>query len=349
MFIMKKLFLFSLLFGVFCMTANAQVRYLDPIFNQVSTTTAVYGTNFTVLPVVAGGHTVNQSLITKVYTPVGDIETSRPLIIYLRTGSFLPLPANGSCGGTLDDSSNVAFATRLAKMGYVVAVADYRIGWNPNISIEPNLVPSFTFINAVYRGIQDVRTCIRYFHKSVAEQGNPYGVDPSRIIVWGQGTGGYLSLATAYLNDFEEIYNTTDPNKFLIPTPFGPFRMVQEKYNGDLNGNPPVGQDFCFVDSTLSVLSGGAFMVGDTLCKPNHVGYSSEFHLAVNMGGALGDSTWMDAGEMPLISYHVLSDAILRDQCTEYSNSRRRVAINGSFRIMRYAEKSRPIGFERRI
>ncbi len=308
---MRLLKLFTLLLTFLIYQESVAQRYLSPVFSQASATTVVYGTNFTVLPLVSGGRPAKQPLVARVYTPAGDVETGRPLIIYLKTGNFFPFPANGSCGGTISDSSNVEFATRLAKMGYVVAVADYRGGWNPtaNDPVTGELTRRFTLINAAYRGVQDVRTCVRFFRKTVAEQGNAFGIDPTKIIVWGQGTGGYLSMATAYLNDFEEIYSTTDPNKFVIPTPFGPFRMVQEKYNGDLNGNPPTGQDFCFVDATLSAVSGGAFLAGDTLCKPNHLGYSSEFHLAVNMGGALGDLTWMDAGEMPLISYHVLSDA----------------------------------------
>ncbi|NNE14712.1 MAG: T9SS type A sorting domain-containing protein, partial [Saprospiraceae bacterium] len=43
-------------------------------------------------------------------------------------------------------------------------------------------------------------------------------------------------------------------------------------------------------------------------CLPNHVGYSSEFQLCVNMGGALGDTSWVDASDPPMISYHVPTD-----------------------------------------
>jgi hypothetical protein len=254
---------------------------------------------------------VRQPLVARVYTPVGDNNTNRPLIIYLKTGNFFPFPANGSCGGALNDSSNVEFATRLAKMGYTVAVADYRGGWNPtaNDPVTGELTRRFTLINAAYRGVQDVRTCIRYFRRNVAELGNQFGIDPSKIVVWGQGTGGYVSLAAAYLNTYNEILTTSDPNKFKLPVPgVGFLPMVIEAYNGDIYGNPPAPQTVCLVDANYSALSGGVFLPGDTLCVPNHVGFSSEFNLAVNMGGALGDSTWMDAGEIPLISYHVPTD-----------------------------------------
>lgn len=284
---------------------SGQTRYLDQVFTQASKTTIIYGSNYTVLPLaVPGSHTLKQPLVAQVYAPVGDTETNRPLVIYLHTGNFFPFPQNGSCGGALNDSSNVEFATRLAKMGYVVAVADYRLGWNPFAAAE--LTRRFTLINAAYRGVQDVRSCIRYFRKNVAENGNQFGIDPSKIVVWGQGTGGYLSLATAYLDKFIDIYTTSDPNKFKIPNPavpggFAP--MVIEGYNGDVYGEQAAPG---IVDAIYN--AGTGIPIGDTLYVQNTPGYSSAFNLCVNMGGALGDSTWLDKGEMPLISYHVLSD-----------------------------------------
>jgi hypothetical protein len=300
--------LFTLIFALAITTSISAQRYLSPVFSQATRTTAIYGFNYTVLPLaVPGGHTLKQPLVMQVYQPVGDTETARPLIIYLHTGNFFPYPQNGSCGGTLTDSSNVEFANRLAKMGYVVAVADYRLGWNPFSTVE--LVRRFTLINAAYRGVQDVRSCIRFFRKSADPLNggtNPFKIDPSKIVVWGQGTGGYLSLATAYLNQFNDIYTTSDPNKFKLPNPAGGFiPMVIEAYNGDLNGEllgPTI------VDANYNAISGGAFPIGDTLAIPNTPGYSSAFNLSVNMGGALGDSTWLDPGEIPLISYHVPSD-----------------------------------------
>ena len=298
-----KLPILLLLLVAFGVRVSAQNRYLEPVFSQASKTTALYGENWTVLPLAApGGHTLKQPLVMQVYRPEGDTETSRPLVIYLHTGNFFPFPQNGSCGGSLADSSNAEFATRLAKMGYVVAVADYRLGWNPFSTQE--LVRRFTLINAAYRGVQDVRACIRYFRKSVAEGGNPWGVDPDKIVVWGQGTGGYPSLATAYLDTFGEIYTTADPSKFLLPlAPGVVVPMVREQYNGDING---VQAAPGVVDAAYNAYTG--IPIGDTLYTQNHPGYDSDFALAVNMGGALGDSSWMEAGDVPLISYHVVSD-----------------------------------------
>ena len=298
---------FTLMIALLAFQVNAQKRYLDPVFDDVQVSGLDFaGTNFTVLGWIfaaAGGqqgNTIRQPLAFQTYMPEGDTADDRPLVIYLHTGNFFPFPQNGSCGGTIADSTNVEIATRLAKMGYVVASADYRLGWLPTHPEE--LVRRFSLINGAYRGVQDVNTFIRYFKRSVEEGGNPFGIDPNKIVVWGQGTGGYLSLASAYLNEYNEIVNTSDPSKFILPTPAGPVPMVLEPYNGNIDGT----NDPTFVDATYNALS--QLPIGDTLSVPNHVGYDSEFQLAVNMGGALGDSTWVSEGEVPLVSFHTVSD-----------------------------------------
>ena len=40
----------------------------------------------------------------------------------------------------------------------------------------------------------------------------------------------------------------------------------------------------------------------------NHAGYSSSFQLSVNLGGAIGDTSWIDPGMVPMISYQVPTD-----------------------------------------
>lgn len=306
---MKKIIALSFLaLAVSIATLKAQTRYLNQVFSAASSTTVVYGNNHTVITLSSQGRTRALPQPVTIYTPTGDTETARPLIIYLHTGNFLPIQVNGSCGGTMTDSSVVEFATRLAKMGYVVAVASYRQGWRPDLPQE--LLKRFTLINAAYRGMQDVRSCIRFFRKSVTENANPYGIDPNKIVVWGQGTGGYVSLAAAYLNTYNEILTTTDPFKYQIPnaaSPTGFLPMVIPQYNGDINGFPPPPLTVCRVDANYALATG--FPVGDTLCTVQNPGYPSNFNLCVNMGGALGDSTWLDKGEMPLISFHVPTEA----------------------------------------
>ena len=286
---MKKVLLLFSVLGLAAGLLHAQERYLDPLFPNVAVTADVpYGLNATVLLVQQAGEAIPQPLLMDVYQPAGDDASTRPLVILLPTGNFLPPQVNGGCNGTRKDASTVFMARELAKRGYVAAVADYRLGWNP---VDPNqTVRIFTLINAAYRGVQDSRTCVRFFNRSIAEAGNPFRVDPERITLWGVGTGGYISLASATL---DTITDTWIPK---FTTPLGP--MVIEQINGDLNAE------------RVGIVPPGypGFPAGDTLCYPNHVGYSSEFRLAVNLGGALGDSTWMDAGDVPIISFHVPTD-----------------------------------------
>jgi len=290
---------------------SAQERYLDEVFDEVTVSAQIpLQSNFTVMPWVGGllggmpgGGSTRQPLRAQFYTPEGDTETNRPLIIYLHTGNFIPFSFNGSCGGTVRDSTNVEVATRLAKMGYVVAVVEYRQGWLP--TIEQELLKRYTLIQAAYRGAQDVKTYVRYFRKSVAELNNPHGIDPEKITVWGQGTGGYLSLASGFLDEYSEITNTPG-GKWILPVAgVGNVPMIIESQNGTVTGEGPT--TFSSAQYIPTALLG--FKSGDTLSVSNHEGYSSSYALTVNMGGALGDTSWIDQGETPLISFHVKSDA----------------------------------------
>ncbi|MBK6950355.1 MAG: hypothetical protein IPH16_21795 [Haliscomenobacter sp.] len=116
---------------------------------------------------------------------------NRPAILYFHTGSFLPPLYNGGITGDRNDSATVEICKRLARMGYVVFNATYRLGWNPAATgADGQNIRTSTLLQAAYRGIQDGRSLARFLRKSVAENSNPYGIDPSRIAAWGQGTGG---------------------------------------------------------------------------------------------------------------------------------------------------------------
>ncbi len=294
------LFLFSLV-ATSVLFAQGE-RYLDQVFDEVEVTSNVkYGENFTALFIPVLGTMVKQPLVMDVYQPAGDTVKSRPLVVYLHTGNFLPIRTNLGLTGTKTDSATVEVCTRLAKMGYVVASADYRLGYNPLAPTQPER--ALGLINAAYRGLQDTRTCIRFFKKDFSELGDNYGVDTSRIVVWGEGTGGYISLAAATLDDFNEVLTTTTPaGKFLtdLNGDGQPDPMLHPSTNGDIYG------------TTTVVWPGdplGAIPAGDTMCLANHVGYSSDFHMTVNMGGALADISWLEADGIPMITFQVPLDA----------------------------------------
>ncbi|AEE53625.1 T9SS type A sorting domain-containing protein [Haliscomenobacter hydrossis] len=271
------LLLLIILMGTLSLSAQSG-RYRSDVFSGFTVQKNItYGSNITVLrnPMI-----VPEDLKMDIYQPAGDSEKNRPVVIYFHTGSFLPPLINGGITGSRSDSSCVEFARRLTRLGYVVCITSYRLGWNP-VSPDQN-ERTGTLLNAVYRGIQDSRTAIRYLRKSVAEQSNPYGIDPSRIVLWGQGTGGYISLGTAYLDRFKE-------------------EIQIEKFINTVTLT-------AFVDTNL--LSNPFGSTAKPLNLVNHPGYSNNFNMAVNMGGALGDISWIEgkAGEPSTIGFHVFSD-----------------------------------------
>lgn len=267
----------SLIFGL-SLTGQAQNnRYIDEVFDNVSVTKDLtYATNISILT----GSPEALELKMDIYEPAGDTASVRPLIIMFHSGNFLPYPVNQSTSGTKEDSTVVGIARRLAKMGYVVASATNRMGWLPTAPDQPTRVN--TLINAAYRGVQDARSAVRFSRKTIEADGNPYKIDTDRIILWGVGTGGYITLNTTVLDSYQ---------KTLIPKFIGT----------DSEGNP--------IPMVLEALSGDPFgLVQAPLNIPNHTEYSSDFNLCVNLGGAMGDVSWIDAGHIPMISYHVPSD-----------------------------------------
>lgn len=284
---MNRIFTLLVFMCLFAFSASAQERYLDEVFEDVTVTDTIgYGQNTTV---ILAPNLIKRPLFYNFYEPAGDTAALRPLIVLFHTGNFLPRLINGQISGSLEDQYIVNMSTRLSKMGYCVAVVDYRKGWNPISDIQE--VRTNTLINAAYRGVQDSRTAARYFRLSAGALGNPHRIDPNRIVAWGTGTGSYISLATTTINEYEDILQPKFIGSNGIP-------MV----NVSVNGNPD--------GTTTGVIPGTT----DTLCFPNFsvdqvgVELSSKFQLAVNMGGALGDISWLNEDDVPLISYHVPTD-----------------------------------------
>lgn len=281
---MKKIFTLGLTACLLASLPASAQRYLEEVFDDVTVTSDVtYGVNATVLLYPFLGEAVPEPLLMDVYEPEGDTETERPLILYFHTGNFLPHPDNQSPSGLKTDSATVEVCTRFAKMGYVVASCTYRKGWNPIAETQEERVN--TLINAAYRGVQDARTVARYFRMNAADEGNEFGIDENRIAIWGQGTGGYISLAASTIDNYSDILLPKFTLSNLMP-------MVIEQVNGNIFGT----------SYGINPLD------NDTLCYPNHVGFSSDFNVCVNTGGALGDLSWLDASDGPFISFHTPTD-----------------------------------------
>ena len=306
--------------------ATAQ-RYLTPQFDVETQTNIMYGANYTVLFVPQTGSTQLRPLMMDLYTPAGDTESERPLVILFGTGNFLPQGVNGGVYGDRMDSVNVETATRLAELGYVVAVADYRSGWDP-LSDNKDVRVS-TLINAAYRGQHDARAAIRFFQRSIQDEGNPYGLCGDRITLWGIGTGGYVALAAGYLNEYNDVLL---PKFFGLDADGNPVPFVIESINGNVEGD--MVNIFPQID--------GNPLSGDTLNIPNNPGYSSDVQLVVNVAGALGDSSWIDANDPPLIGFHAPIDPNAPYKTAELTvptTGDNIVEVSGSFDAVRIANE----------
>jgi len=223
-----------------------------------------------------------QDIKMDIYAPKASADTTkaRPVIIYLHTGNFLPSPLNGSPVGTTKDSSAIVLCRGWAKRGYVAISADYRLGWNPLASGPTGEYERRgTLLNAVYRSIQDVKQCVSGLRVDAAA-GNTYAIDAEKIVLYGEGTGAYIALAYNSLDKYKEI----SLPQFLNP-------LTQKS----------------FVDTTLvGRIDGSGIPQSLTLYGPPRA--SMEIAAVVAAGGALADTSWLEAGDKPIIAFQCIRD-----------------------------------------
>lgn len=283
---MKKLVL-SLLATALFVQADAQ-RYVTEVFPSASVTNnIVYANNIEILT----GTPVAKDLMMDIYQPAGlpDPVTQRPVVIVLHTGSFLPPIINGQPTGSRKDSSVVEMCTQFAKRGYVAAAVSYRMGWNPAATGAAGQdIRTGTLLQAVYRSIIDAKAAVRFLRAS-AGTGNTYGIDSTKFILGGLGTGGYIALAYATLDNPSEIALP----KFLANTTNATYGFVA--------GQPYVNQ------AVLGDFEGYGGL--PQFNNPNNSpGHSSEVQFIFNMGGAMGDTSWIAAGDAPMVCFHPVGD-----------------------------------------
>ena len=270
-------------------------RYAAEVYPQVTVTPdTAYGRSYEYFPnpPFATAAAALKKMKMDIYQPVGDTATLRPLVVYLETGSFLPKYFNGGPTGDRKDSASVEMCKKFAKRGYTSASVSYRKGWNP---LAPTAdARKKSIIQAVYRALQDVKGCVRYFKYSAEQLGNPWKVDTNRIVICGQGTGGYIAMAYVSLNDPAQIII---PKFIDFSDPNNPVPMVVQSALGDYDG----------------FKTSDALPMADTLVYENYAGYGSDVQMAVNMGGALGDISWLTAGTAPIAAFHSATDPFAPD------------------------------------
>ena len=142
---------------------------------------------------------LNQSLVVDIYEPEGDVYESRPLIIMGHGGFFI--------GGDNAGEDVVPLCEDLAKMGYVVASMSYRVGVDNFLDVSNALVRS------VWRAYHDGKAAVRFFRKTVEEDGNPWGVNTDLIYLGGVSAGAFIGLHMASIDEESEIPPQVDQSQ----------------------------------------------------------------------------------------------------------------------------------------
>lgn len=164
-------------------------RYLDPVFDEVSTTEAIPFSS-----AVKVGQTTPTTLYLDFYEPVGDTLSQRPLVITVFGGAFVT--------GSRSFIDMVAYCTRLAKLGYATASIDYRLLSFTQIS-GPALVRD------AYMAAQDVSSAVRFFK----QHSEDYRIDPNQIYLLGNSAGSIAILGEMFIGDDERPVETfEDPD-----------------------------------------------------------------------------------------------------------------------------------------
>lgn len=226
----------------------ANGRYVtEDLFSSVDVTSGVqFGSNSGIG--LQAGQQVD--LLMDIYEPDGDTETNRPVVILQFGGSFI--------GGSRTDGYIVSQCEFFAKMGYVAVAPDYRVGL-----FLPNEI---TTTLAVLRAAHDMKAAVRYLKKTVAEDGNPYGIDPNRIIIGGVSAGAIGAIHAAYLDDLSEVPS--------------------------------------YMENDTAGLGGVEGLSGSP-------GYSSDVIGVLSYSGAIGDSSWIEQNDVPIISIHEELDQVV--------------------------------------
>lgn len=249
----KNKLVLSVMAAFLCVPQFLHAQCAGGRFNQfvfpgtpVLTSNIQYGSN------VPYNSATPQNLELDVYQPNGDNAPLRPLVLVFHGGSFI--------SGSKTGNDVVPLCQDLARLGYVSASVEYRLGMNNFPLPGPNQVDA---TEAVMRAVQDARAAVRYFRKD-ATNGNTFKIDTNHIYIAGVSAGGFIALHLAYLDQVSEI---------------------------------PAG-----------VNMNGASLLGGLEGNSGNPGYSSKVNAIVNIAGALGDTAWINQGDIPCLSLHGTND-----------------------------------------
>ncbi len=170
-------------------------RYQTEIFSSVIKTTVNYSDIYN-----------DNSHKMDIYTPDGDSEINRPIILYMHGGSFY--------AGDKATTDCVDFCESMAKRGYVAASLNYRLATN----IVGFLTSNEAQYETVLKAVSDAKAAVRYFRKDFANN-NTYKIDPNTIFVSGYSAGAVIAIHHAYIDNISDLPSSlidNDGNSFNV-------------------------------------------------------------------------------------------------------------------------------------
>ena len=224
---------------------------------------------------------IDQDLVMDVFIPpVTDTVQDRPAIIFAHGGGFINVLFMSSTilVGSMDNDDVQAIADSFAHRGYVTAVIEYRVGFNP---LSPQ-----SLVRAVWRATQDISAAGRFLRKNH----HWFGIDPDKIFSAGSSAGAFGTIHSTFVDYNERPAETRE----LVPL------LMRDL--GPLHSRPVVS------------LTGTNPFVGSNVLG-NDV---DSIPLAIaSYWGAVGDTDWLIQGsnQAPVILFHGTNDPIVDYKC----------------------------------
>lgn len=131
------------------------------------------------------------TLRMNIVVPTNDNATKRPLVMWIHGGGFIQ-------GNRADFQ---ALAESWARRGYTAVTISYRLGIHGGLFDPPFAFDEAELIRACFRGIQDIRTGLRFLAKNASQ----YGIDTSRIVIGGASAGSIVALHAAYIDPLDKL------------------------------------------------------------------------------------------------------------------------------------------------
>ncbi len=260
----KLLLLFACIIINTLSYAQCNGRYETEIFSSTSITEINYSDVYN-----------DTRHLMDVYTPDGDTEINRPLIIFAHGGSFM--------GGDKNLPDCIDFCNSFAKKGYVTASVNYRLVSQAN---QQNfLLSQEEQYTTILKAVADIKAAIRFFRKDFSTN-NTYGIDTSTIFIGGSSAGAVAMLHLAYIDAISDLPNSVTYLDILSgqPITFNPQNIIAT-IGGDLEGDA------------------------------GNNGYSSKISGVISFAGGINNVNWIDGADEPLVSIQGDADQTVSYNC----------------------------------